>query len=163
MHPKTRLVKMAEDAKQIRLELQRHRISHEIFQLPKNKGSLGIPDIQLYFEAAQLTNTLCMLTTNETPDWMVIGLNNPKALSVHEIFWMPKHSRPTSVMNNPFCTTTLKIWDKWKTKLTGKTSALLHLSVFSGFPKKLQDVTTSKTTELKTLRDLTKKGISYQK
>lgn len=70
----------------------------------------------------------------------------------------------TNVTNNPFCTTTLKIWDKWKTKLTGKKSSLFPLPIFSGFPKDLWDIISiRKATEIHTLRDITKMGTFYQR
>lgn len=48
---------------------KRHRISHSVMRLPRNKRSLGIPDITIYHEAAQLAN-LQILNTEEKTDWM---------------------------------------------------------------------------------------------
>lgn len=81
-------------------------------RLPCNRGSVGVPDLQLYYEAAQLANVLRMLSTDEMPDWMLMGLNNPLELLVREIFWMAKKERPKTIMSNPYSETTLKIWDK---------------------------------------------------
>lgn len=68
---------------------KRHRISHKTMRLPRCRGSLGVPDIQLYFEAAQLANVFCILSSEVHTDWMNMEFDNLNGLTPQEIFWTP--------------------------------------------------------------------------
>lgn len=118
---------------------KRHRISHAIMRMSRNRGSLGIPDLALYYEAAQLANIMCALNSTVDKEWMRMEFFNHNNLSKHEIIWAPKTKRPVSLMDNSFCRMTLQIWDKWKSKLTRKISSpFLPLTNLGWFSRDLE-------------------------
>lgn len=117
---------------------RRHRILHKTMRLSRNRGSVGVPDIRLYFEAAQLANVLRILSSDLKTDWMSMEFDNPNGQTPQEIIRTPSQRRPTSLKNNPYCAITLQIWDKWKIKLTGKLSSLVSLTTLTEFPEDLK-------------------------
>lgn len=140
-------------------DYKRHRISHKIMRLPRNRGSIGIPDIQLYYEAAQLANVLRILNMTSNTDWMRIEFDNGTNQTPQEILWSPSCNRPKTLRFNSYCMLTLKIWDKWKPKLTGQLSPLLPLTAFLGFPEDIRRViATWNSDAVYTLRDTTNRG-----
>lgn len=138
---------------------KRHRISHKIMRLSRNKGSIGIPDIPLYYEAAQLANVLRILNTDSRTDWMLMEFDNDTGQSPQEILWLPNCKRPKTLRSNEYYSLTLKLWDKWKMKLTGPLSPLLPLTVFLGFPEDLRLLLAKWNSDnIYTLRDITTRG-----
>lgn len=81
-------------------------------RLPQNRGSVGIPEIQLYHKTAQLANILCILTMELKTDWMTMEFDNLEGMSANEILWMPNRKSPLTIEDNTYCAATLKIWDK---------------------------------------------------
>lgn len=136
---------------------KRQCILHKIMRLPCNRGGVGVPDIQLYFEAVQLANVLRMLNTMAIPDWMDIELHLLDS-TASEIFWSPKQKWPLHVKDNPYSSTTLRIWDKWKTRLTGDSYLLMPLSICLKLPKELKLIIDIwKHSNIHTIWDITKK------
>lgn len=70
---------------------RRHRISQKILRVSRNKGSVGVPDIHLYHEAAQLANALRILVMDAKTDWMLLEFGDHQTHTTMEMFWLPKH------------------------------------------------------------------------
>lgn len=96
-------------------------------RVPQNRGGLGISDLPLYYEAAQLTSILRVLKSPVEADWMCMEFLNHKNLTKYDIIWGPRNNRPTETTGNAFCAMTLKIWGKWKPKLIRKFSPAMPL------------------------------------
>lgn len=98
-------------------DYKRHHIAHKILQKSQNRGSLGIPDIPLYYAAANLSTVLWILNTTGDMDWMKIETANSNGYSKQDTFCLPLSRRKTLQLTNRFLEVTLNIWDKWKRKL----------------------------------------------
>lgn len=64
---------------------------------------------------------------NDTPDWTFIETEGLKVNNLMEYIWQEKSHRPTKTINNPYLHITIKIWERWRVKLTST------LSPFSTF------------------------------
>lgn len=80
-------------------------------------GNLGIPDILLYYAAANLAKVFRVLNTTEEVDWMTIEMSNPKGFTKQDILWLSKSRHAELQLTNRFLGITLDIWDRWKQKL----------------------------------------------
>lgn len=72
---------------------KRHRIAHTTLRIPHHKGGLGIPDITLYYDAANLTMAYRILTSETEMNWMTIGTLNTKNYSARDVLWLSKSDR----------------------------------------------------------------------
>uniref|UniRef100_A0A3B4X6N3 Reverse transcriptase domain-containing protein n=1 Tax=Seriola lalandi dorsalis TaxID=1841481 RepID=A0A3B4X6N3_SERLL len=82
------------------------RIKRSTLCLPIERGGLGLPDIQLYFWAAQLRPLFYWFRDDEAPSWTQIesDLSHiPYCFNIKTI---------TKCTNNPIITHSLRIWDK---------------------------------------------------
>lgn len=101
---------------------------HKILRIPQNKGSLGIPDIKLYYEAVNLVNALRILNSSHNTPWMILESMNITEYSPKDLFWIPKKLRHLLHLSNPFLINTLNIWNSWKSKLICQYSPSTPLS-----------------------------------
>lgn len=69
---------------------KQNRIAHKIIRILYHKDSLGIPDVKLYYEAANLMTVLRLLNSTAETHWMKIEAMNTKGYTVQDIFWLPK-------------------------------------------------------------------------
>lgn len=100
----------------------RHRIAHKILRIPQNKGSLGIPDIKAYYEAANLVTALRILTSTTDISWLDMETEGLPIYAPKDLFWLPSKVRKPLKVSNPFLAQTLHVWDLRKRRLVRKYS-----------------------------------------
>lgn len=78
------------------------------------EGGLGIPNIQRYYQAAQLAALPKDHTVKEVPLWVGIEPYGITPLRVQNFLWLPKTDRKT--LANPVTRHYMDIWDKLRLK-----------------------------------------------
>lgn len=86
------------------------RLSFAILRRPKKKGEVGLPDVGLYYKAAQLIIVTEWFQRGSKKHW----LNMDRGVaggSIWDMIWKPKAGRPANVyISTPTCTV-LQVWD----------------------------------------------------
>lgn len=95
----------------------RHRTAHRILRVQQNKGSLGIPDVKIYYEAANLATALRLMTTSVDIPWLMMETSVLTGYQPGDLFWISTSLRKSLSISNPFLETTLMVWDLRKHKL----------------------------------------------
>lgn len=94
-----------------------HRINKQFLCRPKKLGGFGLPFLENYYIAAQLRTIYAYLASPSRLAWMRIEEFGLSPTSVKEIIW---HNKASNVVNpdlNPFLHLTLRVWDKYRTKV----------------------------------------------
>uniref|UniRef100_A0A3B4WXR4 Reverse transcriptase domain-containing protein n=1 Tax=Seriola lalandi dorsalis TaxID=1841481 RepID=A0A3B4WXR4_SERLL len=91
---------------------KRPRVRLKTLTLGKDKGGLGLPDIQLYFWAAQLRPLFYWFRDDEAPSWTQIESDILNTEDLSHIPYCFNIKTMTKCTNNPIITHSLRIWDK---------------------------------------------------
>uniref|UniRef100_A0A8C5MEQ8 Reverse transcriptase domain-containing protein n=1 Tax=Leptobrachium leishanense TaxID=445787 RepID=A0A8C5MEQ8_9ANUR len=119
---------------------KRHRVARRILYRPKTRGGLGLPNLYLYYCAAQLTQVVAWHSSASTRRW--VALENafmfPDRPDLY--IWLPRASRPILRTTCPSILTSLRLFDLARTKfeLMGAPSPLTPLLRNREFPPGLR-------------------------
>jgi len=89
------------------------RIQISILQRPKQDGGLALPNMQLYYWAANLQK---LKTWYHSPDtnWCIIEASSCTSSSLPALLFAPRTTRPSQYTNNPIVLSSLKIWKQFR-------------------------------------------------
>lgn len=115
-------------------EKKRHRISFTTLRKSKDKGGLQVPDLELYFAAANLVPVVRTLNRQLVVHWKGIENWQVKPYDIEEILWSTDKKVLAQDWGLEALTTMLHVWCKWKNRLVGKCSPFAVFTRQKWFP-----------------------------
>lgn len=130
---------------------KRPRIRLKTLHLAKNKGGLALPNIKLYYWAAQLAAIVTWISGNEEVKWTQIEQGEVKGVQLHALlFTDPKHVKKMKI-ENEWIKYTIKVWVEVKKMLkdVGTISRAMPIVGNVDFPLSMWDHGLKKNGRLK--------------
>lgn len=89
------------------------RIQRASLQRPKRDGGFALPNMQLYYWAANIQK---IKSWHHSPDinWCVVEANSCISTSLSALIFAPISTRPSQYTNNPVVISSLKIWKQFR-------------------------------------------------
>lgn len=100
------------------------RILYFTLRRLRELGGIGLPDLQDYYGASQLTTIFPMLQTFSQNNWTCIEEHFADGIPLMDLLWRNAKDRPISSQLNPFLTNSLRVWEKYRVKLAPGISPL---------------------------------------
>lgn len=91
-----------------------HRVSMVHLSKPSAFGSLGLPLLQSYYDAAQFRHINTYLHDCSAKSWVLIEETSIAPYVIRGIIWNKAMEKPKSMVKNPFLACTLKVWNKYR-------------------------------------------------
>uniref|UniRef100_A0A3B3YM34 Reverse transcriptase domain-containing protein n=1 Tax=Poecilia mexicana TaxID=48701 RepID=A0A3B3YM34_9TELE len=88
---------------------KRSRLRLSLLYLPYDRGGLRVPNIKLYYCAAQLCAASCYFSTGDIPCWVQIE-NNSVTLPLTSYFYSAELKYLLKNTKNPFLKNTISVW-----------------------------------------------------
>lgn len=110
------------------------RISYQTLKRPRELGRIGLPDLQLYYDASQLASIFPLLQGRFQNCWTSIEEFYGENVPLMDTFWQHPKERPQSVLLNPFLLNSSQIWGKYRNKLASDLSMFSSVLNQSWFP-----------------------------
>lgn len=89
-----------------------HRVAKTQLSKPTKMGGYGLPLLQAYYDASQLSVIFAYLHDFSMKSWISIEESVFKPYRLRDILWNLPRDRPKMAYNNPFLSVSLKVWDK---------------------------------------------------
>lgn len=88
-----------------------HRISFRILRQTARSGGMGVPDLHLYYVAANLTNILRMHTDSHAINWLSLEVQKDQPSPCQSLIWAKNmRSQIAGCLDNAYLRTTLRLW-----------------------------------------------------
>uniref|UniRef100_A0AAR2JXT8 Reverse transcriptase domain-containing protein n=1 Tax=Pygocentrus nattereri TaxID=42514 RepID=A0AAR2JXT8_PYGNA len=87
---------------------KRPRLRLSLLYLPYDRGGLRLPNLKLYYWAAQLWAATCYFSTTDTPAW--IHIENKTKLPIISYLYSDETKQLLKDTKNPFLKNTLSVW-----------------------------------------------------
>lgn len=143
---------------------KQHRISFKIMRQAVKSGGMGIPNLRLYHEGANLATITRLTDQTTSSDRTKVELNFLKTMTGHELLWQTPKQRKQLQIPNTYLSTTLAIWDKRRCKLVRKYLRMMTLTHHGWFTSDVEKVIKEwKPEGGMRIKDVTKKGQLLQK
>lgn len=110
------------------------RISSLQLYKPGIKGGFGLPNLMLYYNAAQLCKVVTYLSEPVASGWLTIEAALVAPFNLKEIVWNQHKNRLKFNPTNPYVGLTLRIWDRNRGLLTSSPSFVSSFTGQSWFP-----------------------------
>uniref|UniRef100_A0A8C5PK30 Reverse transcriptase domain-containing protein n=1 Tax=Leptobrachium leishanense TaxID=445787 RepID=A0A8C5PK30_9ANUR len=118
---------------------KRRRIARHLLYRPKTRGGLGLPNLYLYYCAAQLAQVVAWHSSPTNRRWVALesAFMSPDRPDLY--VWLPKISRPILRTMCPSVLTSLRVFELVRTKfaLVGDSSPLTPFFAIGNFPQDL--------------------------
>uniref|UniRef100_A0A8C5QFF9 Reverse transcriptase domain-containing protein n=1 Tax=Leptobrachium leishanense TaxID=445787 RepID=A0A8C5QFF9_9ANUR len=119
---------------------KRHRVARRILYRPKTRGGLGLPNLYLYYCAAQLTQVVAWHSPASARRWVALEFTFMFPDRPDLYIWLPRTSRPILRTACPSILTSLRLFELARKKfaLVGAPSPLTPLLRNREFPPGLR-------------------------
>ena len=98
---------------------RRPRIRLKILMTSKEKGGLGLPNLKMYYWAAQLRAIVAWMVKDEETGWVSIEQNSLPGISISTLPFLSKQSQKKIKIDNIWVKNTLKVWNNVQKQLKG--------------------------------------------